>query len=218
MASVLRDFCGTDRIGRVFAMSSEFCEQRFQDRPNQEDLPSSWKVLRASKKGTPTVMILSDDVTGCYVHYWHGRTRPCFRNDCEPCAMGQQPRWRGYLAVWTPKPSTGRLLEITGSVIQEIDRWLKQEGTLRASTISLSRKGNVNNGELNCKLAKPSGFAVELPPGPNVMQLLARLWKLTHDPKPSELAIDAHAAVYGPTNFDRFANSNGSAGKAGEVT
>lgn len=190
VASVLKDFCGIARKIGFTVMAAKNEKTRFQNRPNQDDLPQSWKILRATKKGTQRVMMLADDCVGCYVHYWHGRTRPCYRNDCEPCGMGQRPRWRGYIPVWTPAPSVGKLLEITPSVVADFDRWIQTEGTLRGASVKLSRKGNVPNGELQCDIAKPTGFAVNLPPCPNTMQLLARIWKLTHAPLPSEIAAD----------------------------
>lgn len=192
-------------------------ETRFQNRPNAGDLPSAWKILRASKKGTQTLLMVSDDCTGCYVHYWSGRTRPCWKNDCYPCACGQAPRWRGYIAVLTQSPSVGRLLEITPSVINDLDRWIQQEGTLRGSLITLKRRGNVPNGELVCEVAKPTGFAATLPPEPNVVQLLSRIWRLTHSPLRSEVETDGHPQVYGTRHGRTLGNpatANGKPAKA----
>jgi len=169
---------------------------RFQNRPNSDDLPEIWKILRCPKRGTPQLAIVGADVLGCYVHYWSGRTRPCNKVSCDICERGQQPRWRGYLPVLTPSPSTPKILEVTPSIIGDIDRWLNQEGTLRGSVIQLNRKGNVQNGELSVKIGKPAGFDVNLPDPPDVYGILCRIWRITHDPRPSEAATDNAAALY----------------------
>lgn len=192
---------------------SDLNAHRFQDRPNSDDLPEQWKILRAPKKGTPRCIILDADVCGCYVHYWSGRTRPCKKVGCEICDKGQVPRWRGYLAVLTPAPSEKRLLEITPSVIVAIDRWKKQEGTLRGSIIRLTRKGNVQNGELVVEIGKQAGFDVTLPPCPNVLDILGRIWRITHAPMASEAAADAEIFHRKRFNGRMEAERNGHAGK-----
>ena len=195
-------------------MSDRISDHRFENRPRPEDLPEQWKILRASKKGTPRCVIVDEDVLGCYVHYWSGRTRPCKRENCEICEKGQQPRWRGYLSVITPAPSQPRLLEVTPSVIGDIDRWLKQEGSLRGSLIKLTRRGNVQNGELICEIGKQAGFDVSLPPCPDVPGILARIWRLTHSALPSEAATDRAAELYTGRRSDVATQRNGKAGKS----
>lgn len=183
----------------------------FTDRPKACDLPEQWKILRAKKNGTPACLIVSNDCTGCYVHYWAGRTRPCKRENCTICDQGQMPRWRGYIAVLTPSPSRGRLLEITASVVGDVDRWIKENGTIRGATISLSRKGNVANGELACKIGRPAGFTVDLPTEPDIRGILGRVWKLTHAPTRAEYPLDQSAALYRSAASGLTAATNGHA-------
>jgi len=185
------------------------------NKPRSEDLPQPWKILRCSKSGSPRCMILADDVLGCYVHYWGGRTRPCLRVGCEPCDKGQAPRWRGYLPVITATTHLTRLLEVTGNCYPEIERWLGEKGSLRGLVIELQRKGKVANGELLCTLREATGFASSLPSSPDVAPLLAKLWRLTHLALPTEFAADTERTGQTripPAAFGHSANGNSAGG------
>lgn len=167
----------------------------FCSRPASIDLPDQWKIMRCSKTGTPPCLILSEDTVGAYVHYYSGRTRLCLKRDCEPCHKGQAPRWRGYLAVIVHRTRATRLLELTPSVVPEIDRWCKQRGSLRGLIITLSRKGKVANGELECVLLEKPDTVGDLPACPDVSQHLVRIWRSTHAPRPSDIAVDGRTAA-----------------------
>lgn len=193
-------------------MSDRKGSPRFTSRPSPDDLPEVWKILRATAHGTPDCLILSDDTTGAYVHYWGGRTQPCLYDCCHICFKGQQARWRGYLPVITAKVKQLRLLEITPSVVPPIDRWIKERSTLRGLVISLERKGRKPNGELVATIREAAGFAPDLPNGPNVGLVLARIWRLTHDPLASESRADGQRSARPDAGAERMASPNGKPG------
>lgn len=172
-------------------MSSE----RFCSRPNKEDLPSQWKIFRVPKTGLPTALVLSEDTEGAYVHYWKGRTRPCFQEGCEPCEQGNEARWRGYVAVLIGHTRMTRILELTVPCIPEVERYMAEWRTLRGAIITLSRKGKVSNGELECVFSEKPVSSVNLPDAPDLVPHLRRIWKCTHTPLPSELSTDARTTL-----------------------
>lgn len=160
------------------------------DRPAASDLPDAWKILRTGKNGTVPLYCLSPDTTGAYVHYWSGRTRLCLKSACEPCEKLNVPRWRGYLAVIVSTNRATRLLEVTPSCVLAIERQLTERGTLRGSVIQVSRKGKAANGELDLSFLPSGAYAGDLPADPDVRSHLCRIWRTTHVPLPSEIALD----------------------------
>lgn len=166
----------------------------FLNRPRKADLPNQWKIMRAKSNGLPACMVISPDITGAYVHYWGGRTRPCQGESCDYCAGGQVPRWRGYLAAANGKTRCLGLLEVTPSCIPPIEAFIEEYGDLRGSIITLSRKGNVRNGELLCVVKHQAGLASSCPPDVDVRVHLQRIWRVTHSPMASEVTGDAYDA------------------------
>lgn len=172
-------------------------EARWSNRPNPEDLPDQWKIHRASATGVQSALCLSDDVEGCYVHYWKGRTSPCFESDCVPCSNGQQPRWRGYAAVLIGPGRLTRILEFTACCVPSINRFRSEWGTLRGAVVTLTRKGRKANGELECVFGEKPVAGSNLPVAPELVPYLQRLWRATHAAKPSELSLDATTLLRG---------------------
>ena len=169
--------------------------ERWATRPNPEDLPDKWKIHRVSASGLQSALVLSTDTSGCYVHYWKGRTTPCLSDGCQPCESGQVPRWRGYMAVLIGPGRLTRILEVTACCIPAIDRYSTEWGTLRGSLISLTRKGRKANGELECIFGEKPVARAGLPIAPELVPYLKRIWRATHEPKSAELSLDASTVL-----------------------
>jgi hypothetical protein len=166
-------------------------DARWSGRPNPEDVPDQWKILRASATGLHNCLCLSDDAVGCYVHYWKGRTTACLETGCVPCLNGQVPRWRGYVAALIGPGRMTRILEVTACCVPAIDRYRAEWSTLRGALITLTRKGRKANGELECLFGEKPVASAGLPIAPELVPYLKRLWRTTHEAKPSELSLDA---------------------------
>lgn len=178
-------------------------------RPRTEDLPDQWRIMRAGAGGHPASMILSEDTVGAYTHFWGGRTRLCLKNDCEPCSKGRVPRWRGYVAVVSSKSGKFGILELTPMCVPDIERFMKERPTLRGAIITLSRKGKKENGQLECVLEWSPGNGTNLPPCPDVLRHLRRIWRLTHEPLPTEHQLDARTVLRDAGFLGRGEATNG---------
>lgn len=176
-------------------MDPERQDGNWCNRPAEIDLPNPWEILRVGARGLPTALVLSPDTMGAYCHYWGGRTRLCLKSGCEPCSKGNVARWRGYIAVLVGINRATRLLELTPPCIPPIDRYLKEWGTLRGSIITLTRKGRIDNGQLECVFAEKPVAGNGLPADPDVAAHVVRIWRATHTPKSSELALDATSSL-----------------------
>ncbi len=174
---------------------SDHPEYNVARRPNAEDLPAQWKLLRCGRQKSESVMLVDEDFIGVYVHYWAGRTYPCVKDYCKPCTQNSVPRWRGYAAGITANPVRKVILEVTPSCIEEIDRVLKEKGSLRGLIARLERRNGKANGQLSIAFQSPTGFTVDLPRGPDVWGCLARIWRLTHESTLAGYEPDAAGAM-----------------------
>lgn len=190
-------------------MNSEPTHGNWCSRPSEIDLPNPWEIYRVSARGLPSALILSHDTLGAYCHYWGGRTRLCLKDNCEPCSKGNAARWRGYIAVLIGPNRSTRLLELTPPCIPPLDRYLKEWGTLRGAICSLTRKGRTPNGQLELSFAEKPVAGVNLPANPDVAAHVVRIWRATHTPRPSELALDATTELRA-SGFDvAYGHANG---------
>lgn len=160
-------------------------------RPRPADMPNQWRIFRAKKNGFPPCLVLCDDTTGAYVHYWAGRTRLCLKSCCQACENGQAPRWRGYVAVFCGQTRKFGLLELTPACVPTIERYLESYGTLRGAVFTLSRKGRKDNGEIELVAERKADIAGDLPRSPDVIGHLLRIWRITHEPTKYESHLDA---------------------------
>lgn len=191
----LKVYCGTPANSVEMTRGVTMSDARWADRPNPEDLPDQWKIHRVPAGGLQSALVLSDDTSGCYVHYWKGRTTPCLDIGCVPCINGQTPRWRGYVACLIGPGRLTRILEVTACCVPAIVRYKNEWSTLRGSIISLTRKGRKANGELECVFGEKPVAGSHLPVAPELVPYLKRLWRTTHEAKPSELSLDASTVL-----------------------
>jgi len=148
----------------------------FHSRPDRADMPIHIPITRCPPKGIGPLIILSSDVIGCHLHYWRGRSTPCQGENCEACADGQIPRWRGYLIVMNPKGDEKIMMEITAAAVPPIDVYFSEHGTLRNALLYLKRVGMKPNGKLLSKIETSARTLASLPAEPNLSNLLLRMW------------------------------------------
>ena len=72
---------------------------------------------------------------------------------------------------------------------------MKEYGTLRGAIITLSRKGNVKNGEVSAVLVHKPNLGNDYPPDVDVRRHLERIWRITHSPLRTEANTDARTEL-----------------------
>lgn len=144
-------------------------------------MPIQYDLFRVPAKGMGRAIVVSHDVVGADTHYWRGRSQPCSGDKCEACEDGQSPRWRGYLAVMSPKSGRVVILEITAAAAGAIEAYFNKHRTLRGAGIVAERVGQKPNGRLRLMLTPPAAEIDQLPKAPQIQRLLARIWGLNQD-------------------------------------
>jgi hypothetical protein len=164
-----------------------------------------WRVLRVPPKGLAGLIVLSDELVGTDTHYFGGRTVPHAQENCQACAAGNQRRWHGYLAVWSPKHNTKWILEITDAAGDTVKKIKQKRPSLRSMSFAGQRVPVKPNGTLIVQLTDSDWAADGLPRAPDLRRMLMRMWGFREEP----WEYDLHSAMRGRANALK---SNGQAG------
>lgn len=149
------------------------------NRKEDNDPTRNFKLFRCPRSGSLTGVIVSPDMIGTGTHFWKNRTMPCTGKSCPACRDGFNPRWYGFLGIWSPKTDRLGILEITEAASDEVDRYYDRHKTLRGAQIKVSRQGNRPNGRVLADLTTGTIDPERLPPAIDIKATLLRMWELT---------------------------------------
>lgn len=130
---------------------------------------------------TPThvafkAIVTSDDLLGCFTHFWRGRTLPCDVDDCEACRQGMPFRWHAWVSCWTPKPARHLLFEMTAQAAETFVQYRDANEGLRGCEFTAWRPSRKPNGRVYVTTRKGPLFDHQLPKAPNLIQCLSIIW------------------------------------------
>jgi hypothetical protein len=150
----------------------------FSNTPDVEAQPIGIPIRRTPVSGSAGGIILSDDILGCYTHFWQGRTRPCAGPACNICAEGIARRWHAWFVTKNKHDSHQFLVEVPAGPALALAAWRKENFTLRGWLIKLSRANKKVNGRVIIEMSGPKVDSMLLPPCPDVPGLLLRMWQV----------------------------------------
>ncbi len=148
------------------------------DRPSLETEDLAFRIHRTPATKPIRGIILSSHLIGTMLHFYRGRSKPCTKEKCEACEMGQKPRWKGYLEL---KPADGRtvqIVEITERVFPELDREEKKHGSIRGLKIELSRLKPRANAPLHLEIKAGRIADCDLQQEHDLRAILERMWEI----------------------------------------
>lgn len=146
-------------------------------------VPAVDKHLAFTLRRTPSdhpldAIVTSEDMVGCYTHFWGHRTVPCETPDCPACAAGMPFRWHCYMAAIDPKTREHFLFECTASAAKYFEQHRAAHGTLRGCFFRAMRPKRGRNSKVEI-LTKPADLTkIQLPPAPNVIQAMCVIWQI----------------------------------------
>ena len=186
----------------------------FSSDPPLENTRYALRLLRTPAKKKLHLIVTSDNLIGCWTHFFGGRTVPCTRPDCEACTAGTSSRWHGYLSAIDPDTSEHLLFECTASAAESFAVYRKRHETLRGCEFVADRVNPRPNARLRLKM-KPADLAhINLPQPANLQAALCHIWGLPlcetqvlHD-TPQAPAIEADGRHL-PADLAPPANGNG---------
>lgn len=148
----------------------------FSDTPPLDPRGPSFQIVR-TPTGQPLVgIITSDNLVGCYTHFWKRRTMPCERGDCEACRSGIPFRWHAYQSTYLAKSHAHVIFECTAQASERFVEYREAHGTIRGCYFTASRMNYAPNARIiiNCRPADLR--EIILPKPPDIVKCLAILW------------------------------------------
>ena len=123
-------------------------------------------------------IITSEDLVGCYTHFYKGSTIPCEGPTCKAHQEGIPFRWHAYFAAVDNKSNLHFLFEVTALGAANFTAYRDIHGGLRGCLFRAERWNRKPNGRCIFQM-KPAALGDrELPPAPDLRKCLAILWSL----------------------------------------
>lgn len=166
----------------------------FSDRPEASAMPLGFPVVRAPQKGSDIYTLLSDEVIGCWTHFFRGRTQPCLGDLCTICSPEVRRTWHGWLLGYDPSRRQTYIVELPAGPAMALTKWREERGSLRGCSIELRRKNGKVNGPVQVGTAGPKIDLSLLPPCLDLKPMLLRMWQIRGCD--SVVAIEDNVRVY----------------------
>jgi hypothetical protein len=124
---------------------------------------------------------------GFWTHWVDDRHHPCTTLDgnCPGCALGQKPRWYGYINVLTLPARRRRILIVTAGAAQYSPSLKKHDGQLRGLGVRITRLYDAKNAPMKLELGE-CRTRVELPEDWDLIKALYLLWGVNPGVRPPD--------------------------------
>jgi len=162
---------------------------QFHSQPPIEPTRYAMALLRTPPKGSIQLLVTSDNLLGCWTHFYAGRTVPCTGPACEACLAGASSRWHGYLSAIQGKTREHVLFELTALAAESFAAYRMKHQTLRGCHVTASRVNARPNARVHLVLKPHDLSGVDLPPAANLTAVLCHLWGIPTNE--TEIAGDA---------------------------
>ena len=123
-------------------------------------------------------LITSEDLIGCFTHWWGGRTVPCEGDGCEACKNNAPSRWHCYLTLHEDKTHDHFIFECTGKAALPLIEWRDTHHTLRGTLLIASRPKRRRNARVEIILKPYDLTGVMLPTPPDLKKAMAVIWQI----------------------------------------
>lgn len=154
---------------------------KWMNDPPDEPRGPSFPIIRTPPARPLDAIVTSDDLIGCYTHFWHGSTHPCQAPDCQPCNEGMPFRWHAYLTAVGLQTNLHFIFECTAISATSFTAYRNQMGTLRGCQFRAKRWNNKPNGRILIQTRQADLTERTLPTAPDLKKCMAILWSLPLD-------------------------------------
>ena len=123
-------------------------------------------------------IVTSEDLLGCYTHFYKGSTIPCEGTDCPAHQDGIPFRWHAYLTAVDCANNLHFIFEVTALGAKYFTDYRDIHNTLRGCKFLARRWNNRPNGRILIQ-CKPCDLAERhIPSPPDVRKCMAIIWSL----------------------------------------
>lgn len=148
----------------------------FSDTPPTDPRGPSFQIVRTPTGKPLAGIITSENLVGCYTHFYKRRTMPCERRDCEACQAGIPFRWHAYQSALIAKTHAHVIFECTAQAAQNFVEYREQHGTIRGCWFTASRMNFAPNARIIITCQPADLREIILPKPPDMIKCLAILW------------------------------------------
>lgn len=141
----------------------------------------SLPIKRTPPTAPLVAVVTSEDLLGCYTHFYLGRTQPHTTPTCPACEANMPYRWHAYLAAIDVKTGLHFLFECTAIAAEAFVTFREAYGSLRGCKFEARRQNRSPNGRILIRTAPIDRKALQLPTAPDLTKLLATLWSVSAD-------------------------------------
>lgn len=145
---------------------------------------AAFELIRQKAARPLTILCLSPAWCGLEFHFVSGSSVVCRGNaECNICRdRGDAPRWRGY--VWGRHTTGSQALvicEFSAGCAELFQQRIYSHETLRGHTFTLYRRTSKPNSAQLCRWDTIIQSDAYLPPEPDLVSALVRVFKASHD-------------------------------------
>lgn len=141
----------------------------------------AFPIMRTPANKPLVAIITSDDLVGCYTHFYKGRTVPCDAPDCEACRENLPYRWHAYQSAYITTNGIHFLFECTAQAAEHFTDYRDMHNSLRGCLFEAKRMHGKHNGRVLVRCKPADLVAVRLPKAPDLIKCLAILWDFPID-------------------------------------
>jgi hypothetical protein len=150
----------------------------FQNRPPSVITFRCLDLVRCPPRGGLRGLLTCERSIGTYTHYFGGKTVPCGDSLCAACDAQCAKRWHSYVSLYTPAPEKHVICEITLAAAEELWAFEDQNESIREAHLTLSRRGDRDNGRVSTAFSWAHKGKLRLPYAPDLEQQLRVIWGL----------------------------------------
>lgn len=147
-------------------------------------VPAEKRKLIEVWKPKPAVpvnaIVLSEGITGVYVHWFGRRTGPCLgseNNVCPFCKLDVPRRWEGYLGGYSERTGKVYLIHLSKEAARSCPAIATGKSNLRGSRIIIERKGRAANAPCSARIEVAGKVLHTLPANFDIRAQLMILWE-----------------------------------------
>lgn len=172
--------------------------------PNDDNLPHL-PLLRVPTRTAMKLAITCAEMLQVDTHFMNRRTLPCVNENCPGCEAKLQRRYEAYISAMTTQPTRHVIVALTPRAAKQLWDSAPDPRDLRGTIILLQRVGSRANGPLNCRIEPAETLSGKLPPMPELIAHMMRIWGI----KQSHMGQDLPAygsLVEDPENWTNHEN------------
>lgn len=138
----------------------------------------SFPILRTPTSRPLIAIVTSENLIGCYTHFYKGRTIPCSGDDCPAHQEGVPFRWHAYQSARQVSNHLHFIFECTAQASTPFTEYRDAHKTLRGCLFEAQRYNSKPNGRILIRTKPADLHGMTLPEAPDLVKCLSILWDL----------------------------------------